>query len=130
MFRDDVVIPALKTTAGIPRIRALLDHWIGWTSDHKGGCIFVSASNEFSDRSGRVRDLLLKQQLEWIECLRQICEAAIRVGDFREDVDCEQFAFEFYSLMLGFHLYSRLLHYQQSRERQLQALDRLLEQYR
>jgi len=129
-FSADVVSPALKKPAGIPRIKALIEKWVGWTSDYKGGCIFVSASTEFSDRPGKVRDLLLKQQQNWIESLRRIGESAITSGDFRPDVDCEQFAFESYSLMLGFHLYSILLHSEQSRERQLAALEKLLDQYR
>lgn len=129
-FAAEVVSPALKEKRGIPRIRALIENWVGWTSDYKGGCLFVSASTEFSDRPGSVRDLLLKQQQDWIESLKRIGESAIAAGDFRPEVDCEQFAFEFYSLMLGFHLYSILLHSEQSRERQLAALERLLEQYR
>ncbi len=129
LFSADVIVPALKTKAGIPRIKALIENWIDWTSDHKGGCIFVSASTEFSDRPGNSRDLLLKQQEDWIECLRRIAESAIAAGDFRADIDCEQFAYEFYSLMLGFHLYSKLLHSKKSRGRQLLALDRLLEKY-
>jgi len=129
-FSADVVSPALKNPAGIARIKALIEKWVGWTSDSKGGCIFVSASTEFSDRPGKVRELLLKQQQDWIESLRRIGESAIKSGDFHPDADCEQFAFEAYSLMLGFHLYSILLHSEKSRERQFAALEKLLDQYR
>ena len=108
-FSEGVIIPALKIKAGIPRIRALVDNWIQWTSELTGGCIFVSASADFSDRPGKVRDVLLHQQKEWIECLKRIAQSAVQAGDFRQDIDDDQFAFDLYSLLLGFHLYYNLL---------------------
>jgi len=93
IFADSVVIPALKIEAGIPRIKALVANWIRWgSSDWTGGCIFVSASTEFADRPGKVRDVLLGQQEEWIDSLKRMAESAVKAGDFREDSDCEQFA--------------------------------------
>lgn len=129
-FAESVVIPALKTKAGIPRIKALVDNWIAWSSEIPGGCVFVTASTDFSDRPGKVRDRLLRQQEEWIDCLSRIGQSAIRVGDFREDIDCEQFAFDLYSLLLGFHLYYKLLNNADTAERQKAALERLLNNYR
>jgi AcrR family transcriptional regulator len=130
VFAESVVIPALKTASGIPRIKALVDHWIAWTSTISGGCIFVTASNDFSDRPGPVRDRLLLQQKQWLDCLSRIARSAMRVGDFREDIDCEQFAFELYSLLLGFHLYYKLLNSSDTESRQKAALDRLLDNFR
>ncbi len=129
-FAESVVIPALKTKAGIHRIKALVENWVAWSSEISGGCIFVTACADFSDRPGKVRDRLLRQQEEWIDCIRRIAQSAIRVGDFREGIDCEQFAFDLYSLLLGFHLYYKLLNNADTRERQKAALDRLLDNYR
>lgn len=130
LFSEGVIIPALKTKAGISRIRALVDSWIQWTSELTGGCIFVSASADFSDRPGKVRDLLLHQQKEWINCLKRIAQSAVNVGDFRQDIDDDQFAFDLYSLLLGFHLYYNLLDDAETRKRQENALVRLLNSYR
>jgi len=130
IFAESVVIPALKIEAGIPRIKGLVAKWINWSSNLTGGCIFVSASTEFADRPGKVRDLLLRQQEEWIDCLKQIAQSAVRVGDFREDSDCEQFAFDLYSLLLGFHLYYKLLNNAETKHRQEAALERLFNNYR
>ena len=58
-FSRAVVAPALSEPAGIPRIRAVAANWNTLTSTMTGGCIFVSASTEFNDRPGRVRDLLI-----------------------------------------------------------------------
>ena len=130
VFSEGVIIPALKTKAGIPRIRALVDNWIQWTSELTGGCIFVSASADFSDRPGRVRDVLLNQQKEWIDCLKRIAQSAVEVGDFRKDIDDDQFAFDLYSLLLGFHLYYNLLDDTETRKRQEAALTRILNSYK
>jgi AcrR family transcriptional regulator len=130
LFSDSVIVPALKTQAGIPRIRALVDNWIGWSSELTGGCIFVSASAEFSDRPGRVKDVLMNQQKQWIDCLRRIAQSAVKAGDFRQDIDDEQFAFDLYSLLLGFHLYYKLLNDNEIRKREETALVRLLDSYR
>ncbi|MEJ2657742.1 MAG: TetR/AcrR family transcriptional regulator [Desulfobacterales bacterium] len=130
LFSEGVIVPALKTKAGIPRIRALVDNWIQWTSELTGGCIFVSASTDFSDRPGRVRDVLLHQQNQWIDCLRRIAQSAVQAGDFRKDIDFDQFAFDLYSLLLGFHLYYNLLDDAEIKKRQETALVRLLNSYK
>lgn len=130
VFAADVVLPALKRPAGTPRIRALVDNWIDYASRLTGGCIFVSASNEFSDRPGKVRDLLLRQQEQWLEVLRRVARAAIHVGDFRKDVDCDQFAFDLYSMLMGIHYYHKLLQDPDIQPRQEAALDQLLAIYR
>jgi len=129
LFAEGVIVPALKKEAGIPRIKALVNNWIGWSDNLTGGCIFVTASAEYSDRPGKVRDYLLSQQRDWIDSLRRLGESAIKAGDFRTDIDCEQFAFDLYSLLLGFHLYERLLDDSETRKRQEMALEQLLANY-
>jgi AcrR family transcriptional regulator len=130
VFSEDVIIPALATEGGIPRIKALINNWIKWGDNLTGGCIFVTASTDYSDRPGKVRECLIKQQEDWIDCLHRIAESAIKVGDFREGIDCEQFAFDLYSLLLGFHLYDKLLDDTETRKRQEIALERLLANYK
>lgn len=130
VFSENVIVPALRTEPGIPRIRALVRNWIHWTSELTGGCIFVTASNDFSNRDGEVRTFLLRQQAVWLATLRRIAQSAIKTGDFRQDIDCDQFAFELYSLLLGFNLYHKLLHNQDIKSRQQHALDDLLDRYR
>lgn len=130
LFAEGVIVPALKIKAGIPRIKALVNNWIAWSDNLTGGCIFVTASAEYSDRPGKVRDYLLRQQRDWIDSLRRIAQSAIKVGDFRRDIDCEQFAFDLYSLLLGFHLYEKLLDDSETKKRQEMALEQLLANYR
>lgn len=130
LFAESVVVPALKKEAGIPRIRALVGNWDDWSSKLSGGCIFVSASSDFSDRPGKVREALLRQQETWLDSLRRMAKSAMLAGDFRKDIDCDQFAFDLYSLLLGFHLYYKLLNDSETKKHQKIALDRLLDNYK
>ena len=89
----------------------------------------MTASADYTDRPGKVRSCLLKQQNDWIDCLRRIGDSAAKVGDFRAGADCEQFAFDLYSLLLGFHLYNKLLDDPETQRRQEQALESLIVNY-
>lgn len=129
-FVENAVIPALQTEKGIRRIRALVNNWVDWTSRHSGGCVFVAASTEFSEREGIVRAALLRQQEAWVRTLRRVARSAIQTGEFRDDTDCDQFAFELYSLLLGFHLYHHLLHSEDIETRQSLAIDQLFDKYK
>lgn len=128
-FTESVVLPTLKVEAGIPRIRTMVKRWINWGNGLGGGCIFVSTSNEFSERSGPVRDALVASQFAWLESLGRLAKSAIKAGDFRADIDPQQFAFELYSLLLGFHHYHRLLRDEMIQEKQERALEKLINSF-
>jgi AcrR family transcriptional regulator len=129
-FAEAVIIPAIKTSAGIPRIKKLVERWINWSSNLYGGCIFVTASTEYADRPGKVRDYLLKQQKDWIYSLMRFADSAIKVGDFNKNMDKAQFAYDLYSMMLGFHYFHQLLRDKNIKVRQKKSLDDLLTKYR
>ena len=130
LFWAHVVAPALRTKAGIPRIEELVRQWTRWGATLTGGCIFVSASSDFSDRPGKVRDALVKQQQMWIDSLQRMARSAVKAGDFRPDIDDRQFAFDLYSLLLGVHLYYKLLDDKATGKHQNAALGRLIDDYR
>ncbi len=130
VFSTNVIAPAQRVEPGIPRIRAIVKNWTDWTAKLSGGCIFIAASIQFNDREGSVRSFLLKQQEAWIRTLRKVSRSAIKTKEFREDIDCQQFVFELYSLLLGFHLYHHLLHSEDLATRQTLALDQLLDKHR
>ena len=128
-FAREVVLPALKVKRGIPRIKAVVNLWINWGNGLGGGCIFVSTSNEFSERPGPVRDALVASQKAWLSSLAKLANSAIKAGDFRPDIDPHQFAFELYSLLLGFHHYHRLLRDQKINEKEEKALEKLINSF-
>jgi len=124
-FVQFVMAPALRQPRGEPRIRALFDRWIEW-GQRPGGCFFVSAIAELDDRSGPPRDALVQTSKDWLDTLATAARITVTEGHFRADLDPEQFAFEVYSVMLGFHAYRQLLHEPASLDRARQALERLL----
>ena len=110
-FLDDVVRPAFREPAGEPRIRKLFENWVEWTRSNRyaGGCPFMQFSFELDDQPGPLRDDLIRQQRGWKEILAESARRAIAEGHFRSDLDVNQFAYEFQSLMLGYHHSARLM---------------------
>ncbi len=110
-FLDDVVRPAFKAPRGEPRVRQLFENWLRWAEARNipGGCPWVQYAAEMDDQPGPVRDTLVEQQKGWIGILRECVCRAVAEGHFHKDLDCDQFAYELQSLMLGWHHAARLL---------------------
>ena len=110
-FVEAVVKPTLAAPRGEARIRAAFEHWLEWPkkSSLPGGCFFVAASIELDDRPGPVRDKLVRLQRDWLDTLAGVVRTAVAEGDFRGDVDPEQFAHDLYGIMLAGHHAARLL---------------------
>ncbi|HEX2162870.1 MAG TPA: TetR/AcrR family transcriptional regulator [Thermoanaerobaculia bacterium] len=110
-FVARVMAPAFKAPRGLPRIEALFEGWLAWhrAPDLPGGCLFVGLANELDDRPGPLRDRLVAYQRDWIETLATAARIAVAEGHFRADLDCEQFAYDFYSIELAYHHFHRLL---------------------
>src|SRR5678816_4406478 len=58
-FTAVVVVPALSSPRGEPRLRALFEHWLQWEQNESlpGGCVFMHAEAEQDDRPGPRLDL-------------------------------------------------------------------------
>ena len=126
-FQEAVVRPALGKPRGLPRIRALMDHWIKWHNDPllPGGCPFAAASSELDDREGPARDYLVTSQQELFALISRAASIAVEEGHFRRGLDCEQFAFEVDALMLGYNQSKRLMRDPKSERRIRKALEAL-----
>lgn len=123
-----VVRPAFAQPRGEPRIRALFDRWMEWaTADFlPGGCLFVSLANELDDRPGPLRDFLVAAQAEWLATLSTAARLAAESGHFRRDLDHQQFAYDFYAVMLAFHHFHRLIRDPAAKARARSSFDRLI----
>jgi len=108
-FIDEVIRPALKTPRGEARVRALFEHWLAVSRSGTPECLFVSASAEFDDQPGVVRDQLVRDHWDFTDSVRQMFRTGIAEGDFRPDADDEQFAHDLHSIMLGYFHAHRLL---------------------
>lgn len=127
-FIKTVIGPALKTERGLPRLTKLFDGWLEWTTTGglSGGCLFVAASVELDDQPGAARDYLVATQREWLDLIATCAKKTIETGEFREDVDCDQFAHEFNAMLLAFHQANRLMRDPKAGERARYSFERLV----
>ena len=122
-----VVSPALKQPAGTRRVRALFNNWVEWSgAQGRGGCLFVASAVELDDQEGPARDFLVEKQREWLDVIARTARRAVDVGDFRPDLDCEQFAHDLYSNFLGYHHARRLMRDPKAESRARAAFEQLL----
>lgn len=126
-FVSAVLAPALKKPRGIPRIRALFENWFLWARSMPGGCFFVAAANELDDRPGPLRDQLVAYQRDWVGSLATAARIAVEERQFRRDVDVTQFAYDFYSTLLAYHHFSRLMSDKDAEARARRSFERLVE---
>lgn len=110
-FTEVVLRPALAAPRGEPRLRAVFERWRRWPKESgmPGGCFFVQAAVELDDQPGPVRDLLVRQQKDWLDAIATVVRSGVAEGHFRRDVDPEQVAHELHGIMLGWHHAARLL---------------------
>ncbi len=130
-FITQVIHPALATPRGEPRLRVLLERWLGWSgyTDRSlpGGCIFVGAATELDDEpDGEVRDRFVGIVRDMLDTIAIVVAGGVREGHFRTDTDAEQVAFEVYAIMLGCHQSTRLLRDPRAGERARTAFDRVI----
>lgn len=126
-FVDVVVSRALKAPRGEPRVRDLFERSMNsWEDEFAGGCIFYALTAELDDQPGPARDALVETQTDFQETVRRAAEIAVEEGHFRQDLDVEQFAFEFASLSSAFHYAGRLLRRPDAAERAQRAFDALI----
>lgn len=107
-----VVRPAFQKPRGEPRVMALVENWVKFldgSDSLPGGSVLISASVELDDRPGPARDFVQKAQRDLITNIEKSARIAVDVGHFREDLDCDQFAWSLYSFVLGYHHFSRML---------------------
>jgi len=130
-FVDTVVKPALAAPRGEKRVRALFERWIEWPrSSGLAGCMFVALATELDDQPGPVRERLVQSQKDWLDVIANCVRTAVVEGDFRKEVDPEQFAHELYGIMLANHHAVRLLRDRKGVERTRRGFERLLEDAR
>ena len=116
---------------GIARVRALIDHWLRWASDGlQGGCVFMAGSVEYDDQPGPMRDALVRNQQDWLEFITTVVRTAVSEGDFKPDLDAEQFAFTLQGIFYAYHHTARLLRDPMALERTRRAVEALFESSR
>jgi AcrR family transcriptional regulator len=111
VFRSEVVFPALDVAQGLPRLEATISNWLTWAARPTalGGAPLLAGFFEFDDREGSVRDSLFEEGIGWCTHLRQLVIQAVAMGDFRQDLESEQFVFELCGIYFSFHVSERFM---------------------
>jgi len=133
LFQDRVFAPALQEPRGLPRLRALLAGWLAWIAqdnDLPGGCLLLSASAEYDDRPGALRELLVAGQRELRGAIVKAIRLAIEEGHLAAVTDPWQLGFELFGIVLATHHDRRLLEDTRSVARAQNAIERLIEAHR
>jgi AcrR family transcriptional regulator len=99
-FQEMVISPALRSAAGVPRLLALCDNWIGYLADTglPGGCLLTAAATEFDGRPGEVRELIAEAWSAWQQLLCAELACAVEHHQLRPDLDVDQALFELVAL--------------------------------
>ncbi len=108
---DHVVMPALTSAEGLPRLLAIGQAWWSYLASDvfAGGCFLCAASTEMDGRPGPVRDAVAAVMREWTAVLSSNIEAAIAVGELRSDVDPTAMAFRLNALGMAANCQRQLL---------------------
>ncbi len=127
-FRSAVIDPALREVEGLPRLRRLFARYLDWMKDGAGagGCLFVSAAQEYDDRPCAVRDRLVAILSDWRWVIRRVASDAVARDSLRSDADLEQIAFEFFGLALSYQQSLRLMGTPDAEARAMLGFDRML----
>ena len=127
-FIETVTKPALMAPRGERRVRAVFARWFAWEQSPPlpGGCPFIAAAFELDDRPGPARDYLVQTERDWFEVLTTVARTAVQEGDFRADLDCEQFAHDVYGIILSYCHASRLMKNPKARARAQTAFEALI----
>ena len=130
-FIQTVIGPATKKSRGIPRLEAIIDNWVTWSLDkHQGGCPIITAIIEFDDRPGFLRDHVKSLQKEMLEGFKKATSIAVEEGHFKKNLNIDQFVYELYSFMIGFHIFARLMNQEKAKMKLRQSFKDLVQRNR
>lgn len=127
VFVAKVVKPALATPRGLSRVRALFEGWMRWTSTvFPGGCPFVQAASDMHARPGPVRQAVGQHLRDVLTVITRSAQTAVESGEFRADLDLEQFAYEFWANIVSYQHYGHFLELGHAPERARLAFEGLV----
>ncbi|MFS8975289.1 TetR/AcrR family transcriptional regulator [Cupriavidus necator] len=110
-FGEIVVRPAMRQPRGMPRLEALFEGYLGWLGGTvtQGRCLFMALSQEYRDKPGSIRDLVVQSLKDWHSTMARVVSDAIDEGHFGPDTDPRQFAFDLSGIGMAFQQSFKLL---------------------
>jgi len=123
-----VVAPAMTAAPGLARLRSLVAAWLGWTrrAGLSGGCPVAAALFELDDVEGPVRDRARSLEQVWRDLLTALVRETVEAGEFRRDLEVDQFVFELCGQYLTHHVSRRFLGDPLADRRASEAFDALV----
>ncbi|HLM31841.1 MAG TPA: TetR/AcrR family transcriptional regulator [Solirubrobacterales bacterium] len=129
-FKEEVWGPVVDLEAGLPRLLALCDAWLGYHEREvmPGGCFLTTATVEFDARPGPQRDAVAATMDRWLRLLAGDAAVAIDAGDLAPETDPADVAFELNALAAaasyGFQLWRDPVVFERARRSMRRALGR------
>lgn len=96
IFSAEVLLPALKSPPGLPRVHALVDAFLDHLSRRvfPAGCFFATVASQLAARPGRPRDRIVAIQQSWAAEFSKALDQARAAGDLAPGTDLAQLVFE------------------------------------
>jgi AcrR family transcriptional regulator len=133
LFTQRVIQPALASARGEPRLRVLFEkklEWIRGEADARG-CLLQKASLEYHNRVGHpVRERIVHALQDWRDLVTRCAQTAIDEGHFRDDLDPQQFGYEFDGITMMYQQAQGLLRERGAGDRAQTAFESLLDRSR
>lgn len=130
-FSQEVFLPAIAQPRGLPRLQALVDLWMKFTSvEIDSGCLYISGAVEFDDRPGPVRDALVAMVQTWHASVRRAIVMARDAGHLRAHIDEGQMLFEMLGVILALHFEARFLREPDALAHARAGFEQILARYR
>lgn len=103
IFEREVLQPALRVKAGLPRLFALCDAFLSHLQRRVfyGGCFFASMAAELDTRPGTARDQVVQMQEKWLGLLHQCLVDAQTAGTISGEADVAQAVFETEAMLMA-----------------------------
>ena len=124
-----IVAPAMREPEGLPRLKALVRNWFGWSTRAglPGGCPVAAGMFEYDDVESPVRDKILELETSWRSLLAGLVRESVKEGHLRRDLDIDQFVWELCGIYLAHHTASRFVRSPDANKRAETAFNALLE---
>jgi AcrR family transcriptional regulator len=127
-FSAAAMLPALAAPRGLKRLQAMCDNWITWTERSElKGCPLMTASQEFDNKPGPVRDAVVEHMRRLQQGLVKSVQMTIDSGEFAANTDADQIAFELFGIISTCYRARNLFHDGQADLRARKAFDRLIQ---
>jgi AcrR family transcriptional regulator len=111
LAQKDVMEPALLEAKGLPRLQKYFERLLGWAarSGLPGGCPFVSASFEFDDVEGPVREYVVEALGGMLEFFQRLILEAVAEKQLSKKVDAKYITWQILGIYTTHHTMQRLM---------------------